>query len=291
MLRKLFYLVATLILTFVCVNAQEKCGLQRPLAVADVKGRILFDYNGAYFTVKDAQVSISRRGEEAYYGVADATTETDGRFSFKELKPGKYYISVEMLRVRGVSLLEFDVVPKTANSSTDNQIEFVFGTEFEKDCGGGSVSTVKTFDDKKLSGSSADSEQDSISEISLEKTGCFGMCPIYKIILRRDGTATYIGTRFVPKIGTYQGKHEYRFERLAELIYKQGFFNLKARYALPVTDQDTAIVSVVRSGKRKTVENYGGEAPVELWGIETVIDSIANEIKWKAKTTQKGNKK
>ena len=50
--------------------------------------------------------------------------------------------------------------------------------------------------------------------ISLEKTPCFGTCPIYKINISENGNGTYKGIRFVDSIG------EYNFN-IKELILKK----------------------------------------------------------------------
>lgn len=118
-----------------------------------------------------------------------------------------------------------------------------------------------------------------ITEVTLERTACFGPCPIYKVTLRRDGTATYEGQQFVERKGTYNGTI-YGFERLAQLIESRGYFNLKENYTINATDLPSALTSVVRAGRRKTITNYGDQGPVELWGIETAIDGIVANTKW-----------
>lgn len=118
-----------------------------------------------------------------------------------------------------------------------------------------------------------------ITEVTLERTACFGTCPVYKITLRRDGTATYVGREFVERKGTYSGKI-YGFERLAQLIESRGYFNLKENYTVNATDLPSTLTSVVRAGRRKSVTNYGDTGPVELWGIETAIDGMVTNIKW-----------
>jgi hypothetical protein len=115
--------------------------------------------------------------------------------------------------------------------------------------------------------------KDQITEITLERTTCFGTCPNYTVTLRRDGTITYNGIRFVEMTGTYQG-HAYGFERLAQLITSAGYFNLKDNYSRPITDMPSTITSVVMNGKRKTITNYADTGPVELWGIEMAIDGM-----------------
>lgn len=118
-----------------------------------------------------------------------------------------------------------------------------------------------------------------ITEITLERTACMGYCPMYKVTLRRDGTATYVGRDFVERKGTYTGKF-YGFSRLAQLIETRGYFSMKDRYTINASDLPSAITSVVRAGQRKTITNYGDEGPVELWGIEQAIDGVLANVKW-----------
>lgn len=117
-----------------------------------------------------------------------------------------------------------------------------------------------------------------ITEVTLERTVCFGTCPSYKVTLRRDGTISYDGKRFVQLEGKYEGTF-YGFDRLAQLILSRGYFNFKDEYTVNMTDLPSTITSVVRNGKRKTITNYGDAGPVELWGIEMAIDGILKGAK------------
>lgn len=121
--------------------------------------------------------------------------------------------------------------------------------------------------------------QPRITEITLERTACYGFCPIYKVILKSDGTATYIGVKFVERTGTYKA-YISGFENLAKIIEARRYFSLRDRYTEPVTDLPSAITSVVRNGKRKTVENYGNFGPLELWEVETLIDGLIANARW-----------
>jgi hypothetical protein len=118
-----------------------------------------------------------------------------------------------------------------------------------------------------------------ITEITLERTACFGACPMYKVTLRSDGTATYKGEQYVERKGTYNGTF-HGFHRLVQLIEKQGYFNLKDEYTIEATDMPSAITSVVRAGKRKTITHYGDSGPVELWAIEQAIDGVVANARW-----------
>jgi hypothetical protein len=258
------------------VSAQDDCSIDRAMLATELKGRVLFETNGELFSVRNAEVSVSEKGKEFFFGILDVKPDSDGYFTIKGLKPGKYYLSIDSM-VGHISLLEFEIVGKTDSRVAETQSEFILYGLGRK-C---NVKTVKTFEKTAINGSTALSAWAGISEISLERTGCFGNCPIYKVTLRRDGTATYLGKRFSRRDGVFHGKLGYGFERLAEFLYQQGFFNLDENYSAPFTDLDTAIVTVVSDGKTKAVTDYGSAAPVELWGLEKLIDSISEEITWK----------
>ena len=124
-----------------------------------------------------------------------------------------------------------------------------------------------------VSAQTSSKDTDQITEVTLERTACFGTCPVYKVTLRSDGTILYEGREFVEMKGTYKGQ-VYGFDRLARLIISQGYFNLKDKYSINATDLPSAVTSVVRDGKRKTIVDYGGTGPIELWGIEMAIDGM-----------------
>ena len=59
-------------------------------------------------------------------------------------------------------------------------------------------------------GSSKNSTETKVKElkkeliISLQRTPCYGTCPIYKMEIFSDGSAFYHGERFVEKMGNYE---------------------------------------------------------------------------------------
>jgi hypothetical protein len=123
-----------------------------------------------------------------------------------------------------------------------------------------------------------------VTEISLERTRCLGTCPVDKVILRSDGTATYIGTQFVGRLGTYEGKFRRPdFFALCKLLESRGFYAMKARYDSRATDLPSVVTRVVRDGEEKSVVNYGEAGPVELWGIEMAVRGVVAEVEWKKK--------
>ncbi len=122
-----------------------------------------------------------------------------------------------------------------------------------------------------------------LTEIRLERTPCFGACPIDAIVLRPDGTATYSGQRFVDRVGEFDGTFpREEFKKLVERIDAIGFFQFQERYARPITDQPSHITSASRDGKVKKVDNYGNAGPKDLRDLEDRILKVAQGITWTA---------
>jgi len=72
------------------------------------------------------------------------------------------------------------------------------------------------------------------------------------------------------------------FERLALLIERLGFFDLRSSYSRPVTDNPTYITTIERGGVIKRVSNYADAGPAELWAVEQLIDAAADDVDWDA---------
>ncbi len=124
--------------------------------------------------------------------------------------------------------------------------------------------------------------QAAISEVTILHTGCFGTCPVYELTLRRDGTATYVGSNHVAKVGTYTASiGAARFDHLARAITLHGFNRFKPNYTISITDQSHVITTVVQGGHRKTVDNYADTGPQPLWEIQFIIDGVVAEAQWK----------
>lgn len=121
--------------------------------------------------------------------------------------------------------------------------------------------------------------QESITEISIEHTRCYGTCPIYKIILRPDNTAIYIGQKYSDRIGTYKADI-YQFSRISQAVREDGFFALRDSYTEAVTDQPSVITTVAQGKRRKVVDNHGDTGPQKLWEIQTLIDGAVAQARW-----------
>lgn len=121
-----------------------------------------------------------------------------------------------------------------------------------------------------------------ISEITYERVfGCDGECPMYKIILRKDGTASYVGTAHAERKGSYKSSYnEYYFTQIAKLMAKNEYLNFKDQYGPTGWDQGYMVTSVAYAGQRKTIKNRSGEGPLELWTIEMALEGAMSQIRW-----------
>ncbi|WP_435018613.1 DUF6438 domain-containing protein [Tundrisphaera sp. TA3] len=120
-----------------------------------------------------------------------------------------------------------------------------------------------------------------IAEITLERTPCFGTCPVDVIVLRSDGTAEYLGEEYVERHGKYRGKvSKEDFDRLARLLAEVKFFDLKEAYTAPISDLPTYITSVKRGKATKKVSNYADAAPKGLGEVEKEIVKVMEKIAW-----------
>lgn len=125
--------------------------------------------------------------------------------------------------------------------------------------------------------------------VTLERTSCFGECPVYTVRIDAKGTVTYDGTSFVRVLGRQMDRIPLsRVAALLETAERIGFFELRDRYRTirnpdgtetMVTDLPTAFVTITREGRSKRVEDYIG-APDSLKELEQQIDDTARTTRW-----------
>lgn len=122
-----------------------------------------------------------------------------------------------------------------------------------------------------------------VTEVTFSRGMCFGSCPAYDLTLRSDGTAIYKGIRYASRTGTYVG-HFWSgdFNRLIVAADRLGFWKMKARYTVPITDQPTQTLTFKFSKGETVISEYGSSGPNELWELQTLVDGIAANVSdWK----------
>jgi Domain of unknown function (DUF6438) len=120
-----------------------------------------------------------------------------------------------------------------------------------------------------------------VTEITLQRTSCYGTCPVYNVELRSDGRAAYHGGSNSRLEGEWVGKVSAKdFAELVRFADAIGYFSYGDLYERPVTDNPWAITTIVRKGIRKTVRNYAESGPLALSGLEAAIDVATTRIEW-----------
>jgi hypothetical protein len=120
-----------------------------------------------------------------------------------------------------------------------------------------------------------------VTEFGIERTACFGDCPVYTFIIKSDGSFRYKGEKFTQRQGEFTGTVPVgEFDRLAQFIKDIGFMQLSDTYDRADTDSSTVFTMVVMSGQRKVVSDYAQAGPSKLWAIERLIDDLLTKAHW-----------
>ena len=120
--------------------------------------------------------------------------------------------------------------------------------------------------------------------ITLERTPCFGFCPVYTLNIHGDGTVVYEGKDFVKIKGHAEATiSQEEIEQLVAEFEKVDYFSLHDSYTeRTITDAPSVITSITIDGRTKTIEHYHGDfsTPEELTRLEDRIDEIINIDQW-----------
>lgn len=134
--------------------------------------------------------------------------------------------------------------------------------------------------------------------IALQRTGCLGSCPSYRVEVRGDGWVTYRGESDV----LVEGEHRWRVapEAVAALLerFRQaGYFKLQGRYAVNAYDLPSTTTRLAIGPQKKFVYDYGGggvgntlastsfggdppQMPLAVTELEDAIDAVAGTASW-----------
>ncbi len=117
--------------------------------------------------------------------------------------------------------------------------------------------------------------------IEMEKTPCYGQCPVYTIQIDDRGKGLLEGVENIP----YLGLHSFRLSRDEleglKIAFEQiGFFRLEDRYYAHVTDLPTTYLTFRSGSQEKRIMDYHG-APAELKKLEKQIAALVLSKKMK----------
>lgn len=128
------------------------------------------------------------------------------------------------------------------------------------------------------------------SLVTLERTPCYGECPVYQVSIAGDGAVEFAGKRFVAHLGLATAQVPVaRVDTLLRALETGGYFGFADLYVADspacgyyAADAPTVITSVTAGGRTKTIRHdYGcAGAPAGLIRLERLIDEVAGTGRW-----------
>lgn len=117
-------------------------------------------------------------------------------------------------------------------------------------------------------------------QITLDRSGCYGTCPIYDVTIRGDGTVAYSGGSFVLVEGEHRAAtSKATVQCLLDAFRAADFWSFAPNYEAPITDSATYKLKLSIGGQQKEVVDYVGEAigmPKAVTELERLVDAAAS---------------
>lgn len=135
-----------------------------------------------------------------------------------------------------------------------------------------------------------DVASDAAPVVTLERTPCFGRCPVYRVTISRSGLVQFEGKRFVADSGSDSARIS--SEAVTDLLgqlEQGGFYGFDEKYVAgsmgcgPYATDLPGVITSVDDGQRvKRIEHDHGcsEAPSALASLENKIDQVAGTARW-----------
>lgn len=115
---------------------------------------------------------------------------------------------------------------------------------------------------------------------SINRTACYGKCPMYKATFMDNGEVFYVGKRFVDNIGTYKTLiTSEEVEAIKKEIVSANYFELDSLYPTPISDFPSCITEAQLNGQRKKIVDRRNP-PAELKTFEKYLDTLLKDRKW-----------
>jgi uncharacterized protein DUF6438 len=133
-------------------------------------------------------------------------------------------------------------------------------------------------------------ETGTVPVLTLERTACFGTCPVYLVSVTREGKISYEGKGHVRHLGPATATiSRERVDSLLSELEQSGYLSSSSRYVPgdPAcgrysTDSPSAITSIQTGEATKRIEHYYGcaSAPGALVLLEQKIDEALGSAQW-----------
>jgi Domain of unknown function (DUF6438) len=126
--------------------------------------------------------------------------------------------------------------------------------------------------------------------VTLERTSCFGTCPVYQVTITPAGAVRFVGKKHVVKQGEATAEIPTgRVDTLLRELEAGGYFGFEDKYVMDspacgqyATDSPTVITSATIGDRTKKIRHDHGcaGAPPELARLERLIDEVAGADQW-----------
>lgn len=121
-----------------------------------------------------------------------------------------------------------------------------------------------------------------IQKIEMETSYCEGTCPVFRLTVKADRTASFEAIAYNRKQGSFKGVlRERDYKKLISLLEDTGFENLQERYAVDVTDMSSFRMTIIYDdGKVKNIYDYGMEGTKALTDFYGFVFSLTDTQDW-----------
>lgn len=144
----------------------------------------------------------------------------------------------------------------------------------------GCHSSKKVSSDTRADAVETDSSKSHIVMISFEQTGCFGTCPVHKMVIYQDGSAYYWAERHTKLQGSFM--YQFTSEEMEEFLKKAeelDFFKMQAEYTSPITDLPTTIIFFKDGAITHQIKAYSNY-PENTQQLIKYLYQVTQNTKW-----------
>ncbi len=125
---------------------------------------------------------------------------------------------------------------------------------------------------------------DSNLVISLQRTACFGQCPVYKVEIFKDGSVKYRGTAYIKKRGQHEAVASMAFikniQQKAAIINYMALSDKYPKGDNMITDIPSTISYIRIDNEGKMIIN-NFDAPKELIAFERWLEKEIDGLEWR----------
>jgi hypothetical protein len=114
----------------------------------------------------------------------------------------------------------------------------------------------------------------------LEKSACYGQCPVYKAEIYKSGNISFQGISNTKVKGHYCANIDKKnLEKLIEAFIQYNYLSFEDTYLSHAKDLPTTITGFNYQGRQKRVLDYD-KAPAELKQLEKMLETLVDTTKW-----------